>query len=73
MVLYWEMGKDSILEDIDRRSRNDGNRERIPVINNPQQKRKILSSYLGVPCWGGQCQTVRVRNQMAREYLECDF
>ncbi len=44
------------LENIDRRSRNDGSREPIPVFHNPHPKMPTLSfgagSHLGVPCRG---------------------
>ncbi len=56
----WEMGKDfcpnllqPFLENIDRRSCNDGSRELIPVFHNPHRKMPTLTfgggSHLGVP------------------------
>ncbi len=85
-----EMGKDfcpnvlqPFLENIDRRSYNDGSLGLIPVFHNPPPKMPTLSFgdglNLGVPCrgallgrveWEGEKQ-VRINIQETREYLNC--
>ncbi len=71
------------LENIDRRNRNVGSRELIPVFHNPHRKgrpspsavTRTLEYLVGVPSkvessWTEKKQ-VRIHTQKTREYFEC--